>query len=145
MFSLIHVKSLKMTVSPSEFSKQRLSGLPNRTEPKQKISPRDRSTPCIWARCLFPCTHPIWGRWAPAARWQLTIASLPLINSWNNPSSHKQWLLNLWAKEFLSSAIVGAKYGNFISSSSLCSSLKAGWGNGGLLGGTEWGWDVSGM
>lgn len=77
---------------------------------QNEISWCDSSTPSSnWAPFLFPCTHPIWAWHAPAVRWQLTIASSPLINCWNDTPSHKQCII-LQASETLQSAIVGAKY-----------------------------------
>lgn len=77
---------------------------------QNEISWCDSSTPSSnWAPFLFPCTHPIWAWRAPAARWQLTIASSSLINCWNDTPSHKQCII-LRASETLRSAIVGAKY-----------------------------------
>lgn len=100
------------------------------TVPKQ-ISWCDSSTPSSnRAPCLFPCTHPIWAWRAPAARWQLTIASMPLINCWKDTPSNKQCIL-LQASETLPSGIVGAKYA---SAFSLRLSLKAGLESSGLLG-----------
>lgn len=78
----------------------------------------------------FPHTQPIWAWCAPAAWWQLTIASSSLINCWNDTPSHKQCII-LPASETLRSAIVGAKYA---STFSLRLSLKAGWERSGLLG-----------
>lgn len=77
---------------------------------QNEISWCDSSTPSSnWAPFLFPRTHPIWAWHAPAARWQLMIASSPLINCWNDTPSHKQCII-LWASKTLQSAIVGAKY-----------------------------------
>lgn len=71
----------------------------------------------------------------PAVRWQLTIASSPLINCWNDTPSHKQCII-LGASETLRSAIVGAKYASTYHSKQVestvgywvcCMGMEGGW------------------
>lgn len=122
---------LLFRVPISNTGKQRCAGLQSERCAKAKISWCDSSASSSnWTPCFFLCAHPIWARRAPAARWQLTIASLPLINCWNDTPSHKQCIL-LQASKTLRCAIVRAKYA---STFSLGLSLKAGWERSGLLG-----------
>lgn len=84
---------------------------------------------------LFPCTHSIWTWPAPTMQWQVTIASLHLINCRNNILPHKTGIF-FQAEETLRTGIVGAKGA---SKFSLCLSLKTGCEWVGLLVGTELG------
>lgn len=84
-----------------------------------------------WAPFLFPCTHPILAWHAPAARWQLTIARLPLIKCWNDTPPHKQRTV-LQAPETLQSAIVWVKFASTYNSKQVESAV---WVIGGMKGG----------